>query len=111
MPALAYAKLPQVIATAMKNWQLGFGVMPLTYIEWHEQLARKRLEQLVGENGFRKIEVVLKDDGWMDGMKVLTVIIETLSGKVIKARWVDDNQDFMIDTGHGCRTQYPEDWR
>lgn len=87
--------LPANLSNSMKLWRDGFLPMPQEYIEFHLNLAEKRLQVLKDAYGFRVVETKLKDAGWFDGMKELNAIIETKRGSLHKLVWCDSNQDFM----------------
>lgn len=87
--------LPEWIRKEVKLWQQGFGAIPQSYIGFHAGLAERALESLKGDFDIHKTE--MRDDGWLDGMKVLFAIVEhKKSGKIAKLRWHDGNQEFFL---------------
>ena len=99
------------INSEMNFWRKGFVAFPSSYIEYHEELAREALENLRLTHMIRVVEIKLERDGWMDGMKVLKVIIETRSGKLEKIIWRDSHSkgNFMMKQESGGQVMI-NDW-
>jgi hypothetical protein len=88
------AKLPKKIASKMKAWRAGFERLRNTgYIEYHERAARDLLPTLASEYRLRIHSTEMVSDGWLDGMRVLSAVVETKSGALLKLKWHDS---------HGC---------
>ena len=94
--------MPPDVAAQHKLWHMGFGSMR-PYIKWHATLAQHELARLVDEyNLVKHGKPKLESDGWMDGMRVLTMVVETPTGNLLKLRWHDGNQGFFkCSQGHG----------
>lgn len=89
--------LPQRITSQMDLYRLGFSGIPADYIRFHARIARVELQRLQKEYGVSVHgEPTLVNDGWMDGMRVITAVVETSAGKLMKLRWHDGNQGFFI---------------
>lgn len=104
-------KMPTDVANAHQLWQLGLGSMR-PYIKWHADLALRELARLVNEyNLERHGEPKLESDGWMDGMRVLTAVVETPKGKLLKLQWQDSNQGFFkrLSGGGGSGALFAKD--
>jgi len=87
--------LPRLIAEAMDGWRAGSGGLPASYIDFHEALAKRAVEEL------RPAYVIhnagMAPDGWMDGMRTLTVIAENRdTGELVKLQWNDGSQSFFV---------------
>ena len=97
------AQLPRLIAGHMTDWRSGEAAFPLSYIVFHMELATKRLEVLRTTYDLKLESVSFGSDGWGDGMKVLSAVCITPSGKRFPLQWCDGNQDFMrgYDPDHG----------
>lgn len=103
------ATVPDNIERLMKEWRQGFRSMPRQYIDFHKDLAEKRLEHLRSVYGFRVIEAALRNSGWFDGMRELNAIIETRKGKLRRLKWCDSNQDFFLAHEVGGSGIFDED--
>lgn len=95
-PAVVKVALPTAVEKQMKLFRADFIRCPKEYIEFHLDLAEKRLAVLKSVYGFRVVETKLKDAGWFDGMQELNAIVETKRGALHKLVWCDSNQDFML---------------
>ena len=87
-------ELPSYVASQMKLWRKGEIFFPKTYIKFHEKLARKSLENLEN-NGIKIHKTWMEGDGWLDGMRVLYLIVELKNGDLKKLHWMDSNQDWF----------------
>jgi hypothetical protein len=87
--------LPESIKSQMSAWREGFCDMPAAYIAFHKDLAEKALTVLVAEHGLTVHSTTMKGDGWLDGMQVVTVVVEEKSGRLVKLSWHDGNQEFF----------------
>ena len=87
---------PAPIEKKMKLWRRGFSEIPQDYIDFHRNLADKRIEALKAFFGVEVLKTFMKDAGWFDSMKELNVIILTRSEKTKTLVWCDSNQDFMV---------------
>ncbi len=73
----------------MKMWRLGLAPLPGAYVAWHEYLAKAAIDELK-EDGWVVHRVYMADDGWMDGMRFIHVIIEHYrTGALRKVKWSD----------------------
>ena len=71
----------------MKLCRLGF-MLPQSYIDHHNAAARAELSRLESELGLIVHRVGTKPDGWMcDRMRIVTVVVETRSGRLLKLEW------------------------
>lgn len=86
-------ELPKTVAGKMSWWRMGCIEFPKEYIEFHESLALIKVEYLK-ECGYTIHRTYMAADGWMDGMRVLHVIVERGS-ELFKLRWHDGNQGWM----------------
>ena len=94
------AVVPMDIEAGMSRWRCGDGPLPTTYIDFHENLARRDLDSK-RERGLWQVHATyLLPDGWGDGMKFVVAIIETRNGELHKVKWAD-SQSWFRDTGHG----------
>ena len=102
------------IALKMKEWKRGIArTLPVEYIQYHEQLAYKALQDLLHSKGcFRQVHrTYMENDGWADAMKVLHVIVELKNGELKKLKWHDSNAtgNFMVACkGGGWSSFNPE---
>jgi hypothetical protein len=99
--------LPKDISSEMKLWRLGMGSIE-SYVEFHLDLAKKRLRTLVDNYGLEVHSAKVGFDGWGDGMRVLTVVVETRMGELKKLKWMDSNQDFGV-VEHGTVALFEKD--
>jgi hypothetical protein len=96
--------LPKIIGEQMVLWRNDLISFPQDYIEFHKDLAEKRLGTLVTDYSLTILKTEMVDDGWLDGMKVLRVVAETKPKNLIDMRWCDANQDFMKKGTFGGHT-------
>jgi len=86
--------LPQHIAEAMGAWRAGFNELPASYIDFHEELAIRAIEEL--KPSYIIHNTCMVPDGWMDGMRTLVAIAEKRdTGELIKLQWNDGSQSFF----------------
>src|ERR1700677_2585918 len=88
--------VPPAIEKLTKAWRLDFVPMPESYIEFHKNLAEKRIVVLKETFGFEILKSYMRTGGWFDGMHELNVIIQTQSERLRHLVWSDSNQDFMV---------------
>ena len=72
------------------------------YIGWHKEMAEEELDALCEKFGLLIHSTNVESDGWLDGFKCLHAIVETPSQRLLKIRWHDGNQAFMVHGGPGC---------
>ena len=72
------------------------------YIGWHKEMAEEELDALREKFGLLIHSTNVESDGWLDGFKCLHAIVETPSQRLLKIRWHDGNQAFMVHGGPGC---------
>jgi hypothetical protein len=84
-------RLPANIEAEMAQWRQGVGAFPPSYAEWHRQQAERAIVKLDAQYIIhRKLWV---DDGWLDGMKFVAVIVEDrYSGQLFKLKWSDSQR-------------------
>ncbi len=96
--------LPETLKRPMAAWRAGIADMPAGYIEFHKGLAMVEKARLEAAFGLRVHATRMVDDGWFDGMRALEMVCETRSGRLLKLKWHDTNQGFMVacaSGGHG----------
>ena len=94
------AKLPEELSEAMSLYRQELGALPQGYIDFHARLARAELARLRQEYGLLvRVEEMVRDDFFPDGMRLLRVAVETPSDKILLLQWHDGNQGFM---NKGC---------
>lgn len=71
----------------MNLWRQGFIPLPTDYIKYHKTFAMNELDALEKEYDFAVEEVGLVSDGWMDGTRVIRVVITTRSGLRQEMKW------------------------
>ena len=101
--------VPDNIRRVMNLWRKGLGEMPESYIAWQLELAQAERARLEREFGLAVLRERLVAGGDSDGMREAEVVAETRSGRLLKLRWCDSNQGFMVDTGHGQTALFPKD--
>lgn len=92
----------------MKMWRKGYEAFPVSYIEFHEKLARAELAELVSKGAIVATEK-MEGDGWnMDAMKVLRVSIISIN-ETIELKWSDSHSKgrFMIKV---CEDEMGSGW-
>ncbi len=87
-------ELPSDVSLQMKLWRKDEIFLPKAYIKFHEKLARESLENLK-KNGIKIHKTWMEGDGWLDGMRVLHLIVEFKNGDLKKLKWMDSNQDWF----------------
>ena len=92
--------IPEAIAREMNLWDKGFGDCQ-KFMAWHKDLAEKHLAGLIGQYGIKVHNQYMDFDGWGDGVQFLHAIVETPSGKLLKLKWHDSNQGFMVQCDGG----------
>ena len=92
-------KTPDEIENKMKAWRRGLAPFPKEYIEFHKGLADQALLGLKAD-GYVVHNSFMESDGWADGMRALTVVVEK-KGELLKLQWHDGNQEFFVNTPHG----------
>ncbi len=92
------AETPADVKFAMDTWRSNgcWPDVPGCYIEFHDRLASEELMRIVEKYNLKVLAQQVQDDGWMDGMRVRTVFVETPSGVVRHLVWHDSNQGFMV---------------
>jgi len=94
-------ELPKEISQEMKLWRIGLGVIPKAYIEFHKNRALETIKELEAQGFKFHGNLVMKSDGWFDGMRLLNAILETPDGDLYKIVWNDSNQEFFVKHKHG----------
>lgn len=95
-PKVERISLPANVAKDMKLANMLDGMVTKSYVEFHKDLAEKRLAVLKAHYGLRVIETKMRSAGWCDGMMELNAVVETKRGNLRKLIWCDANQDFMV---------------
>lgn len=86
---------------ALIRYRNGLTNIPRDYINVHHEAALRDLPRLCSAMGWQVISCSLVNDGWGDGMKVLSVRVST-SMEPATIRWSDSNGgSWFKDTGHG----------
>lgn len=104
-----HADLPEHLVGPMKLFRLDLSGLPTDFLVWHEQLADEEARRLRVEYGLSIYAVRTVSDGWCDGMRVIELVTETRSGRLLKLQWHPGNQGFMVDTGHGHGALFESD--
>lgn len=94
-------KLPEPIEKEMQKFRKGWAPLPSSYIDFHKNLAKKRLDDLKENASLSVLQIEMRADGWLDGMYVLHAVVKTKTGNIKRISWHDGNQNFMLDTGRG----------
>ena len=89
----------------MDMWRLGDRSFPQSYINYHENLACEALKEIEAK-GFKIWGAQLVRDGWGDGMRVLTAVVEFphVRGENTKFRkilWSDCHSGGWFSTTQG----------
>jgi hypothetical protein len=77
--------------------------VPVSYIEFHRDLAERALAEGASRYGFVVLGSEMVDAGWLDGMRELRALIRTRSGEYRVIQWHDGNQGFMIHMPSGVQ--------
>lgn len=101
--------LPETLKSAMAAYRLDLGPMPAGYIEFHVKLAQAEKDRLIETYRVTVLAERMVDGGWFDGMREVELVVETRKGRLLKLRWHDGNQGYMVDTGHGQCALLPAD--
>ena len=89
-------ELPKEISAKMKMWREGWDSFPSEYTDFHNILASKSLLAMVDRGQILLHKSWMASDGWGDGCTMLHAIIEeTKTGKLVKIKWCDSNQDWF----------------
>ena len=103
------AKTPDDIKAVMDDWRLAgcWASVPRVYQTWQSQLASEELDRIADVYGLEILnDPRIVDEGWCDGMKVMTVDVLTRRQHRITLEWCDANQSFMRrfseHGGKGC---------
>lgn len=91
----------------MKIWRLGVIPLPPAYIALHEQAARADRDRFLTKRGlFFLLDERLVEQGWMDGMKVLQlVVVDDAAGTLRTFLWSDSgNGSWFEKTPSGGST-------
>jgi len=99
--------LPESVSKEMKAWRAGFGSIS-TYVDFHLDLAKRRLVVLKENYGLTVHSTSIVSDGWGDGMRVVQAVVETRSDNLLKLKWMDANQDFGVEK-HGTSMLFERD--
>lgn len=103
------SSLPEALKASMALYRLDLAPLPEGYIEWQVKLAQTERERLEEAYRLTVHAEAMVNSGWADGMRELQLVVETRSGKLLKLRWCDSNQGFLVDTGHGQTALFPAD--
>ncbi len=74
----------------MNLYRMGEIALPREYVAAHYQAALASLADIT-DMGYRILFQELVDDGWMDGMQVLRLVVEDKQNKLKDIRYSDDN--------------------
>lgn len=89
------------LKTALIKYRNGLANIPRDYINVHHEAALRDLPRLCAMMGWQVISCSLVNDGWGDGMKVLSAQVSTDDGPA-NIRWSDSNGgSWFKNTGHG----------
>ena len=94
-------QLPISISNEMNMWRRGYIGLPTSYIEFHQNLAQQDLNNNAAMRGWTIVSSKMINDGWGDGMKVLSAKIIDTDDKELSIKWHDGSQWWFVDTGHG----------
>jgi hypothetical protein len=104
------ATLPANIRKELALYNLGAGPLPTSYIAWQKGLAQEERVRLEREFGLVVHAERTVPSGWLDGFQEVELIAETRSGQLLKLRWHDSNQGFMVASKHGgSAALFPKD--
>lgn len=93
--------VPANIRKELTLHHLGAGPLPTSYIVWQKELAQVERTRLEREFGLVVHAERTASSGWCDGFQEIELIAETRSGQLLKLRWCDSNQGFMVASKHG----------
>ncbi len=81
-------RIPEALEAKLKLFRMGVISIPQEYINWHEVAALKAMHSLRDNYIIHKEELV--NDGFLDGMKFIQLIIENKNTqKLYKIKWSD----------------------
>ena len=94
--------IPEAVSAEMGRWRNGLVAFPQSYVKFHRGLAERYVEEHL-----KLVYIVhatkMESDGWMDGMRALTVIAENRdNGKLVKLQWNDGSQEFFVKLPDHC---------
>jgi hypothetical protein len=78
------------VKKGMRFFRMG-GSLPQSYVELHKQYALADVDRLLQKYDLTLIKSEMVNDGWMDGMKVLRLIVEQKNKGFKEIRWSDCN--------------------
>jgi hypothetical protein len=91
--------VPAEIEAKMRLWRLGAAPFPVEYIEFHQRLAERAVDDLDAKFVVHTRSIVR--DGWADGMRVVQVVIEhRATNRLFKARWNDGQQCWFVQSSN-----------
>jgi len=96
-----HVREPDVLHYRMNAYRKGYAGLPTEYIRYHTALAKLEAGLLQDEYGFNILRERMVSDGWMDGMQVLELIVETKLLRLHRLRYQDSTGEFMIHCPSG----------
>jgi hypothetical protein len=101
--------LPVEIEREMSLWRKGLGDC-IKFVAYHRKLAEEHLAELQDNYTIKVHNTYMDYDGAGDGVQFLHAIVETPKGKLMKLKWHDSNQGFMVKCeGGGWNAMFEQD--
>ena len=92
-------EMPKVVKFDMELWRMGEGSAD-SYIAWNRGLAETDLRFFSEANDLKVWGSEMVYDGWLDGIKFLSAIVEDSDGNIRRIKW-SDNQSWYEKTESG----------
>jgi hypothetical protein len=93
--------LPKEIQGEMDLWRMGLGGIPESYIQFNKKIALADLPDFAKANNLRVWGTKMTFDGWLDGMKFLSAVVEDGDGELFKIKFTDEQTWFKLTPGSG----------
>jgi len=95
-------ELPNSLKNKMNMWRHGHTEFPKEYISFHYKLAKASKLSPEFQDRFEIYRSTMESDGWMDAMKVMTLVVEERkTHKFYRLRWHDGGQGWMKECPSG----------
>jgi hypothetical protein len=96
-------ELPESIVQEMQAWRDRecLDDVPQSYVDFHADLAKEELKRISSFYGLDVVIMTVNNDGWFDGMNLVTATVRTRTDRYVLLSWHDGNQGFMVQVPCG----------
>ena len=89
-------QIPREIQAAMDRYDMGLiPQIPPAWSDYHKELAEELLE-IMKTRGVRVFHTEMIQDAWFDELEVVSAIVETQDGELVRVKWDCAKQRFLV---------------